>query len=112
MTALFRVHNDIICAMGQQKAVLLVLLDLSAAFDTVNHQFLIKTLQQLGIRGTLWWYYVAMVFNIPGTPLAEVNDVTSQPKRLDCGVTQGSVLGPILFTIIIHIIIGATTSPA
>lgn len=49
-TALVRVHNDIICALGDRRAVLLVLLDLSAAFDTVEHQCLLNTMQQLGIH--------------------------------------------------------------
>ena len=96
-TALVRVQNDIICAVGQQKAVLLVLLDLSAAFDTVNHQLLIKTLQQLGIRGTmLHWFSTYLLGRLQRI---KVNGVTSQPKTLDCGVPQGSVLSPILFTI-------------
>ena len=96
-TALVRVQNDVICAVGQRKAVLLVLLDLSAAFDTVNHQLLIKTLQQLGIRGTmLHWFSTYLVGRLQRI---KVNGVTSQPKLLDCGVPQGSVLGPILFTV-------------
>ena len=83
--------------MAQQKAVLLVLLDLSATFDTVNHQLLIKTLQQLGIRGTmLHWFSTYLLGRLQRI---KVNGLTSQPKLLDCAVPQGSVLGPILFII-------------
>ena len=52
-----RVQHDILNAIGGQQAVLLVLLDLSAAFDTVSHAELISTLQRLGITGrALQWF--------------------------------------------------------
>ncbi|GFR70782.1 reverse transcriptase [Elysia marginata] len=51
-TALLRVHNDIIRQVDQRKAVMLVLLDLSAAFDTIDQDCLLHRLQkQFGIKG-------------------------------------------------------------
>ena len=96
-TALLRVQNDIINAIGKQKVVLLVLLDLSAAFDTVDHECLLATLQSLGVHDTaLVWFHSYLTcrmqrINIKGT--------RSGVKNITCGVPQGSVLGPILFTI-------------
>jgi hypothetical protein len=57
-TALLKVHNDIMCSMDQQRVSLLVLLDLSAAFDTVDHQVLLRRLEvSFGITGTaLKWF--------------------------------------------------------
>ena len=56
-TALLSMHNDILCALGEGDAVLLALLDLSAAFDTVDHPTMISTLERLGVRGTaLAWF--------------------------------------------------------
>ena len=58
-TALVRVQHDILNDIDGQQTVLLVLLDLSAAFDTVSHAELISTLQRLGITGralTLQWF--------------------------------------------------------
>ena len=51
-TALTRVQNDILRAMDDSKATVLVLLDLSAAFDTVDHNFLLERLKQCDISGT------------------------------------------------------------
>ena len=51
-TALLKVHNDVLQALDKGECVFLVLLDLSAAFDTINHEILEKHLTpELGIRG-------------------------------------------------------------
>jgi hypothetical protein len=51
-TALLKVHNDILINMNNQKVTLLILLDLSSAFDTMDHQVLLRHLQvTFGITG-------------------------------------------------------------
>ena len=57
-TALLRVHNDILMSMNKQHVTPLVLLDQSAAFDTVNRDILLSCLQsRLGVNGTvLSWF--------------------------------------------------------
>ena len=57
-TALLKVKNDFLHSMDDQQATMLVLLDLSAAFDTVNHNILLRTLQdRLGVNSTaLEWF--------------------------------------------------------
>ena len=56
-TALVRVHNDIMRAFDEKKSVILVLLDLSAAFDTVDHDRLLVLNSRFGITGAaLSWF--------------------------------------------------------
>ena len=51
-TALLKVTNDILMKMNSQEVTLLVMLDLSAAFDTVNHEILLSLLQEeVGVSG-------------------------------------------------------------
>ena len=52
-TALVRVQNDILCAIDNNESVILLLLDLSAAFDTVDHSILLSRLRdRFGVNGT------------------------------------------------------------
>ena len=54
-TALIKVMNDILLNMNSQHVTMLILLDLSAAFDTVDHRILLQRLSdEVGIRGTAW----------------------------------------------------------
>jgi hypothetical protein len=79
----------------KSKAVLL-LLDLSAAFDTVKHASLLKKLQtQYGIKDTaLSWFksYLA-----DRSTSVKIGDARSKPIDVEIGVPQGSILGPLLF---------------
>jgi hypothetical protein len=97
-TALLRVKDDIQRELDNSNAVMLVLLDLSAAFDTIDHDILINRLKKkCGIRGTALKWLKSYLSD--RTCQVIINGKTSQDKDLKYGVPQGSVLGPILFSI-------------
>ena len=97
-TALVRVTNDILMKMNTQEVTLLVMLDLNTAFDTVNHKILLKRLnKELGICGSaLEWFksYLAK-----RGQRVYIDGSLSERFSLECGVPQGSCLGPLLFLI-------------
>ena len=96
-TAMLRVQNDIIRALGDNKVVLLVLIDLSAAFDTVDHERLLSTLHAIGITGKALAWFASYLQNRSQT--ITISGKQSRSQQLECGVPQGSVLGPILFNV-------------
>ena len=95
-TTLLKIHNDLILAMDRGEVTSLILLDLSAAFDTVDHSILLTRLQNwFDLDGlSLDWFssYLAL-----RSQAVSINDSISAFSTLSCGVPQGSVLGPLLF---------------
>ena len=75
-----------------------MLLDLSAAFDTIDHKKLVPVLDtQFGVRGEVLQWFRSYLENRSQT--VQIGSSFSAPKTLLYGVPQGSVLGPVLFTI-------------
>ncbi len=97
-TALTKVQNDILTSLDNNYAVLLILLDLSAAFDTIDHKVLLELLHtRIGVCGKALQWFKSYLAERKQTIL--INGVRSECRDLKYGVPQGSVLGPILFTI-------------
>ena len=77
---------------------MLALLDLSAAFDTLDHPILLQGLETtFGISGTVLRWFASYLEGREQS--AKVDNVLSSPSPLQLGVPQGSVLWPILFTL-------------
>ena len=97
-TALVKVNNDLLIASDNGLVSVLVLLDLSAAFDTIDHNILLQRLEhQIGIKGTALSWFRSYLSD--RSQFVHVNDESSINTTVSHGVPQGSVLGPILFTL-------------
>ena len=96
-TAICSIVNNIILSMDEGKCGILVLLDLSAAFDTVVHSLLLEDLERIGMVGDALEYLKDYLQN--RTYCVQIGKVFSEPELLGRGVPQGSVLGPVLFCI-------------
>ena len=97
-TALLKIQSDILLNMDDQKVTLLVMLDLSAAFDTIDHSILLETLESgFGVGGTALKWFTSYLSQ--RTQQVQIKGTHSEKKQLTTGVPQGSCLGPVLFTI-------------
>ena len=95
-TALLRVYNDIVTTVGKGNGSFLVLLDLSAAFDTIDHDNLFYILEKyVGIGGSA--LRLIRSYFIDRTQRVQIDGIMSDFASLLCGVPQGSVLGPMKF---------------
>ena len=95
-TALLRVYNNIVTMVGKGNGSYLVLLDLSAAFDTIDHNTLFVILEKyVGITGSALQLLKSYFSDRSQRVL--IDDVMSGAANLVCGVPQGSVLGPLKF---------------
>ena len=96
-TAILCVCNDFLKGADDRKANLLVLLDFSAAFDTINNYILIKRLKSsFGVKGTTLKWYASYLKN--RTQSFKVSGFQSEEGFLQFGVPNGFVLDPVLFT--------------
>ena len=95
-SALLNIHNDILLNMAKGSVTALTLLDLSAAFSTIDHTILLDRLNgYYGISElALGWFKSYLSGR---THSVKVGSTLSHPVALQYGVPQGSVLGPIIF---------------
>ena len=97
-TTPLKIHNDLILVMDRGEVTSFIFINLSAAFDTVDHSILLTSLQNwFGLDGlSLNWFS----FYLSSRPQAvSINDSISAFSTLPCGVPQGSVLDPLFFTL-------------
>ena len=96
-TSLIHTSDRILTASDQKKTSAVVLLDMSKAFDSVSHDILVNKLQDLGLSpSTIQWFrsYLSDRYQA-----VRINTAISEPLLMRSGVPQGSILGPLLFTV-------------
>ena len=100
VTCLMSNTNDWYQNLDKGKYTGLIPIDLKKAFDTVNHELLLGKLQKYGITGIELRWFTSYLHN--RRQFHKVSGSASEIKGINCGVPQGSCLGPLLFLIYIN----------
>ena len=98
--AILQLTKEIYESFDENKFTLGVFIDLSKAFDTVNHKILLKKLTYFGIKGVYLDWFNSYLRN--RKQFIFYNDKNSSMLDITCGVPQGSILGPLLFLLYIN----------
>lgn len=98
--AVSSLSDHIVGCLDNKQKCLGIFLDLAKAFDTVSIPHLLRKLELLGVRGIALKLFMSYLTN--RTQAVKINDLVSNTDSLSFGVPQGSILGPILFSIYIN----------
>ena len=96
-TALCKIHDELVSNTCHGKDSLLVLLGMAAAFDTVDQKLLLRDFSDCGVESTALSLLESYLEN--WEQCVAIGESRSEPTTLQYGVPQGSVLGPVLFTV-------------
>ena len=97
-TALWELFKDLLLSLDNGNISIVTFLDLTAAFDTIDHNILLSRLEHVfGLHGTALQWFSSYLSN--RTQTVSINNLKSDPAPVPCGVPQSSVPGPVLFVL-------------
>ena len=99
-TALLKMTDEWLDNIDNGKITGLIYVDLRKAFDTVNHEYLLQKLVAYGVSEESWYWFCTYLTK--RTQQVHWQGETSQRQDITVGVPQGSILGPLLFTLYIN----------